>query len=105
MKVNVAIIGSGNIGTDLLYKARRSPLVHPVWMAGIDPQSEGLRRAESLGLKTTAKGVDGLLDSIEEDGIQIAFDATSAYVHPENSVKLTARGVLVIDLTPAAIGP
>jgi acetaldehyde/propanal dehydrogenase len=56
-------------------------------------------------LKTTAKGLDGLLASLKEDGIRIAFDATSAYVHPENSRKLTARGVLVIDLTPAAIGP
>jgi acetaldehyde/propanal dehydrogenase len=105
MKVNAAIIGSGNIGTDLLYKALRSSLVSPLWMVGIDPNSEGLRRAEGLGLKTTAQGVNGLLASLKEDRIQIAFDATSAYVHRENSGKLTARGVLVIDLTPAAIGP
>jgi acetaldehyde/propanal dehydrogenase len=105
MKVNAAIIGSGNIGTDLLYKARRSSLVNPVWMVGIDPNSEGVRRAKALGLKTTAQGVDGLLASLQDDRIQIAFDATSAYVHRENSSKLTPRGILVIDLTPAAIGP
>jgi acetaldehyde/propanal dehydrogenase len=105
MKVNAAIIGSGNIGTDLLYKALRSSLVNPVWMVGIDPDSEGLRRAASLGLKTTAKGVDGLVPSVRDDRIQIAFDATSAYVHRENSSKLTSRAVLMIDLTPAAIGP
>ena len=105
MKVNVAIIGSGNIGTDLLYKARRSSLVNPVWMVGIDPSSEGVQRAAALGLKTTAQGVDGLLPSMKADRIQIVFDATSAYAHRDNSSKLTARGVLVIDLTPAAIGP
>jgi acetaldehyde/propanal dehydrogenase len=105
MKVNVAIIGSGNIGTDLLYKARRSLLVNPVWMVGIDPNSEGVQRAAALGLKTTVKGVDGLLASMQDDRIQIVFDATSAYAHRDNSSKLTARGILMIDLTPAAIGP
>ena len=105
MKVNAAIIGSGNIGTDLLYKALRSSLVNPVWVVGIDPDSEGLRRAAGLGLKTTAQGVDGLVPFVRDDRIQIAFDATSAYVHRENSGKLTSRGVLMIDLTPAAIGP
>ena len=74
-------------------------------MVGIDPESEGLVRAREMGLKTTAEGVDGLLPYIEADGIQIAFDATSAYVHAENSRKLNALGVLMIDLTPAAIGP
>jgi acetaldehyde/propanal dehydrogenase len=105
MKVNAAIIGPGNIGTDLLYKARRSSLINPVWMVGIDANSEGLRRAEGMGVKTTARGVDGLIPSIDDDRIRIAFDATSAYVHCENSAKLTVRGVLMIDLTPAAIGP
>jgi acetaldehyde/propanal dehydrogenase len=74
-------------------------------MVGIDPSSEGLARAKALGLKTTADGVDGLIPHVERDEVQIAFDATSAYVHPENSRKLNARGVLMIDLTPAAIGP
>jgi acetaldehyde/propanal dehydrogenase len=76
-----------------------------VWMVGIDPESDGLKRAREMGLKTTAEGVDGLLPHVEADGVRIAFDATSAYVHAENSAKLNALGVLMIDLTPAAIGP
>ena len=105
MKIKVAIIGSGNIGTDLLYKARRSSLIEPVWMVGIDPNSDGLRRAREMGLKTTPDGVDGMVPFITSDEIQIAFDATSAYVHAENSRKLNERGAIMIDLTPAAIGP
>ncbi|RFO96016.1 acetaldehyde dehydrogenase (acetylating) [Rhodoferax lacus] len=104
-KIKCALIGSGNIGTDLIYKLQRSPVLEPVWMVGIDPGSEGLERARAMGLKTTAEGVDGLLPHVLADGIQIAFDATSAYVHAENSRKLNALGVLMIDLTPAAIGP
>lgn len=99
------MIGPGNIGTDLLYKLSRSPVLEPVWMVGIDPTSEGLARAREMGMKVTDRGVDGLLPHVIEDGIQIAFDATSAYVHAENSRKLNALGVLMIDLTPAAIGP
>jgi acetaldehyde/propanal dehydrogenase len=104
-KIRCALIGSGNIGTDLIYKIQRSPVLEPVWMVGIDPESEGLARARDMGLKTTAAGVDGLLPHVLEDNIQIAFDATSAYVHAENSRKLNALGVMMIDLTPAAIGP
>lgn len=104
-KIKCAIIGSGNIGTDLIYKIQRSAVLEPVWMVGIDDNSEGLARARAMGLKTTAGGVDELLKHVEGDGIQIAFDATSAYVHAENSRKLNALGVLMIDLTPAAIGP
>ncbi|SFB40496.1 acetaldehyde dehydrogenase (acetylating) [Azotobacter beijerinckii] len=104
-KIRCALIGSGNIGTDLIYKIQRSEVLEPVWMVGIDPESEGLARAREMGLKTTAEGVDGLLKHVLEDNIQIAFDATSAYVHAENSRKLNALGVLMIDLTPAAIGP
>ena len=104
-KVKCALIGPGNIGTDLLAKLRRSPVLEPVWMVGIDSTSDGLKKARELGLKTTADGVDGLLPHVGDDGIRIAFDATSAYVHAENSRKLTERGVLMIDLTPAAIGP
>mgnify|MGYP000999282758 CR=1 FL=1 len=104
-KIPCALIGSGNIGTDLIYKLQRSPVLEPVWMVGIDPESEGLARARAMGLKTTAAGVDGLLPHVLEDNIQIAFDATSAYVHAENSRKLNELGVLMIDLTPAAIGP
>jgi acetaldehyde/propanal dehydrogenase len=104
-KINAALIGSGNIGTDLLIKALRSACINPVWMVGIDEASEGLARAQSLGVKTTSAGVDGLLPHIKADGIRIAFDATSAYVHRENNRKLQEHGVVVIDLTPAAIGP
>ncbi len=104
-KINVALIGSGNIGTDLVIKALRSQNINPVWMVGIDEDSDGLAKARSAGLKTTALGIDGLLPHIEADNIQIAFDATSAYVHAENNEKLARHGVTVIDLTPAAIGP
>ena len=104
-KIRCALIGSGNIGTDLIYKIQRSPVLEPVWMVGIDPASEGLARAREMGLRTTADGVDGLLPHVLEDNIQIAFDATSAYVHAENSRKLNELGVMMIDLTPAAIGP
>ena len=104
-KIRCALIGSGNIGTDLIYKIQRSPWLEPVWMVGIDPESVGLARARDMGLKTTSLGVDGLLPHVLEDNIQIAFDATSAYVHAENSRKLNELGVMMIDLTPAAIGP
>jgi len=104
-KIKCALIGPGNIGTDLLAKLQRSPVLEPVWMVGIDPESDGLKRARELGIKTTADGVDGLLPHLEADGVQIVFDATSAYVHAENSRKVNERGALMIDLTPAAIGP
>lgn len=104
-KIKCALIGPGNIGTDLLAKLQRSPVLEPVWMVGIDPESDGLKRAREMGIKTTAEGVDGLLPHVLADGVQIAFDATSAYVHAENSRKLNELGVMMIDLTPAAIGP
>ena len=104
-KLRAAIIGPGNIGTDLLMKMQRSDWVEPVWMVGIDPQSAGLQRARDMGIKTSDTGVDGLLPFVKEDDIRIAFDATSAYAHAENSRKLNELGVIMIDLTPAAIGP
>lgn len=104
-KIRAAIIGPGNIGTDLLMKAMRSELVEPVWMAGVDPDSPGLARAKDMGIKTTCDGVDGLVPHMREDNIQICFDATSAYVHAENSRKVNEQGAVMIDLTPAAIGP
>ncbi|RQH06991.1 acetaldehyde dehydrogenase (acetylating) [Paraburkholderia dinghuensis] len=104
-KIRCALIGPGNIGTDLLAKLMRSPVLEPVWMVGIDPESDGLKKARELGLKTSAEGVDGLVPHVLADNVQIAFDATSAYVHAENSRKLNALGVMMIDLTPAAIGP
>ena len=105
MKVKAAIVGSGNIGTDLMYKALRSEWVEPVWMVGIDEASDGLAKARAAGLKTTWQGVDGLVDHVLADGVRIAFDATSAYVHAENARKLKEKGVVMVDLTPAAIGP
>lgn len=104
-KIKCALIGPGNIGTDLLAKLQRSPVLEPVWMVGIDPASDGLNRAREMGIKTTADGVDGLVPHIKADGVQIVFDATSAYVHAENSRKVNAEGAMMIDLTPAAIGP
>jgi acetaldehyde/propanal dehydrogenase len=104
-KIKAAIIGPGNIGTDLLIKALRSDYIEPVWMIGVDPDSPGLARARELGLKTTSDGVDGMLAEMKADGVQICFDATSAYVHAENSRKVNELGALMIDLTPAAIGP
>ena len=104
-KIKCALIGPGNIGTDLLAKLQRSPVLEPVWMVGIDPASDGLKRAREMGIKTTAEGVDGLIPHMVADGVQIVFDATSAYVHADNSRKVNALGALMIDLTPAAIGP
>jgi acetaldehyde/propanal dehydrogenase len=105
MKVKAAILGSGNIGTDLLYKARRSAVLEPVWMVGVDPDSEGLRRARDLGLRTTADGVDGLIPHLAADGVRLVFDATSAQAHLQNWRRLAEHDVLVVDLTPAAVGP
>ena len=104
-KIKCALIGPGNIGTDLLAKLQRSAVLEPVWMVGIDPESDGLKRAREMGIKTTADGVDGLVPHMQADGVQIVFDATSAYVHADNSRKVNAEGALMIDLTPAAIGP
>ena len=104
-KTKCALIGPGNIGTDLLAKLQRSPDLEPVWMVGIDPNSDGLKRAKEMGIKTTADGVDGLIPHMKADGVQIVFDATSAYVHAENSRKVNEQGAMMIDLTPAAIGP
>ena len=104
-KIKAALIGPGTIGTDLLVKAMRSDYVEPVWMVGVDPDSPGLARAAEMGLKTTSEGVEGMLPTLREDGVQICFDATSAYVHAENSRKVNEQGAVMIDLTPAAIGP
>jgi len=103
-KLKAAIIGPGNIGTDLLMKAMRSDWIEPVWIVGIE-ESEGIKRARDFGMKVSTTGIDGLLPHILEDDIRIAFDATSAYVHAENSRKVNDNGVIMIDLTPAAIGP
>ncbi len=105
MKVKAAILGSGNIGTDLLYKARRSEWIEPAWVVGVDPASDGLARAAALGLSVTAAGVEGLLPHVERSAVRIVFDATSAHAHHENARRLAPFDVILIDLTPAAIGP
>lgn len=105
MKAKAAIIGSGNIGTDLLYKALRSQWIEPAWMVGIDPNSDGLNKARQEGIKTTHEGVGGLVPHIHTDSIQIVFDATSAQAHHANSQALEPFDLRLIDLTPAAIGP
>src|SRR6201994_2128290 len=105
-KIKVAIIGSGNIGTDLMIKVMRlSDVLEMGAFVGIDPESDGLKRAQHLGVPTTAEGIDGLLAMPEFDDIAIVFDATSAGAHQRHSELLLARGKRVIDLTPAAIGP
>ena len=104
-RIRTAIIGPGNIGTDLLYKALRGELIEPVAAVGIIETSEGLARARGLGLKTTYHGVEALVPWIKDDDIQIVFDATSAKVHRHNAEVLSSTGVKLIDLTPAAIGP
>ena len=105
-RVKVAIIGSGNIGTDLMIKVLRlSPSLEVGAMVGIDAGSDGLARARRLGVPVTAEGVDGLLRLDEFDEIAIVFDATSAKAHIANAAKLSGRGKHLIDLTPAALGP
>ncbi|MFG1229962.1 acetaldehyde dehydrogenase (acetylating) [Xanthobacter wiegelii] len=105
-KVKVAIIGSGNIGTDLMIKIMRSARhLEMGAMVGIDPTSDGLARARRLGVATTAEGMDGLVRLPEWNDIAIVFDATSAYAHKAHSAVAVAAGKQVIDLTPAAIGP
>ncbi len=102
-KLMVGIIGSGNIGTDLMYKIERSPVLEMSVMVGIDPNSDGLKRAKRRGYEVISNGIDGLMERL--DLVDIVFDATSAYAHKRNSDLLTAAGKKVIDLTPAAIGP
>lgn len=105
-KTKVAIIGSGNIGTDLMFKViRLSDLLEMGVMVGIDPGSDGLARAARLGYATTYEGVEGLIASPQFDDIEIVFDATSAGAHRANAERLLPLGKKLIDLTPAAIGP
>ena len=105
-KIKCAIIGSGNIGSDLMIKVMRtSDVIEMGAMVGIDPQSDGLARAKRLGVATTHEGIEGLLKMPEYKDIQVVFDATSARAHVSNNAILQRDGKKVIDLTPAAIGP
>lgn len=102
-RVKVAILGSGNIGTDLMYKLLREPgHMELALVAGIDPQSEGLARARSVGIATSTEGIEAIL---AEPDIRIVFDATSAKAHVRHARLLREAGRIAVDLTPAALGP
>ncbi|MBM7502596.1 acetaldehyde dehydrogenase (acetylating) [Agromyces aurantiacus] len=106
MSAGVAVIGSGNIGTDLMIKVMRlSETLHVAAMAGIDPGSDGLARARRLGVATTHEGVDGLVRMPEFADVELVFDATSAGAHLRNDRVVREHGRIMVDLTPAAIGP
>jgi acetaldehyde dehydrogenase len=105
-KTKVAVIGSGNIGTDLMIKLLRlAPTLDMAAMVGIDPDSPGLARARRLQVPTTHEGIQGLIARSDFPDIEIVFDATSARAHLANAAALAPHGKKVIDLTPAAIGP
>lgn len=101
-KISVAILGSGNIGTDLMYKVRRSAVLELKMVAGIEPASEGLALARKLGYETCVDGIEGIL---RNGKIKLVFEATSARAHMAHAPRLKAAGIIAIDLTPAAVGP
>lgn len=102
-KIKAAIIGSGNIGTDLMYKLERSDVIELTAMIGIEPESDGLKRAKQKGYQVISNGIQGIMD--DPDLADIVFDATSAKAHVRHAKILKELGILAIDLTPAARGP
>jgi acetaldehyde dehydrogenase len=100
--IKAAVVGPGNIGTDLLIKLLRNPRIDVQLMVGIYPDSPGLQRAEELGVQTTADGIDAVL---AREDIELVFEATAAKAHLANAPRLRAAGKKVVDLTPAAVGP
>ena len=102
-KTRCAIVGSGNIGTDLMYKLQRSPDLELGLMVGIDPESDGLARAREAGIDATHDGPDVLIERADE--FPIVFEATSAWVHRQNAPRYEAAGIRAVDLTPAKLGP